>query len=348
MNMSDYRTTTGEPLPDGVRQKRRLRRLWIKRAAWTLPAVLMIGFIIPIRIRVAASGYVTTDHYAEVRPPITGPVAEILVTSGQRVLQGDLLVRLDDSAARAALEEAAAAVRQTEARLARREAELAQEKRQRGHLVNEARLRLEHAEVSLKMTQELHSRGLSSGKALEDQKMNLALAGAAQERLRDEDETLDEKELEELRRELDVKRSAAAKAQAELQSRSIHAPISGETVRYEFVNGELVTPESVLYEIFGGDRLILKLRIPERHAAQVTAGDPYRARLSIYTGIGQQRFRGVVSSLRSVIQSDNQQHYRMAYCTFDDLGMAVPPGTSAEARITVATVPLWFWLAGVR
>jgi len=104
----------------------------------------------------------------------------------------------------------------------------------------------------------------------------------------------------------------------------------------------------VLYEIFGGARQILKLRIPERHAAQVTPGAPYKAVLSIYTGIGRQRFRGKVSALRSVIQSDNQQTYRMAYCTFDDDGLAVPPGTSAEALVTVATVPFWFWMFGIR
>jgi len=346
--MSDYRTTTGEPLPEGGRQRRRLRRLWIRRGAWTAAVVLLVGFIIPVRVRVAASGYVTTENYAEVRPPIAGPVAEILVQSGRRVLQGDLLVRLDDSAARAALEEAAGAVRQAEARLLRREAELAQGKRLRGHLLTEAQLRLDHAGVSLKMTEELHVRGLASGKALEDQKVSLALASATMERLRDEDETLAEKELEELRRELDVRRSAAAGAEAALRARHITAPISGETVRYEFVNGELVTPDSVLYEIFGGDRLILKLRIPERHAAQVMPGDPYKAALNIYTGVGRHRFRGMVSTMRSVIQTDSAQNYRMAYCTFDDRGLAVPPGTSAEARITVATVPLWFWLSGVR
>ncbi len=346
--MSDYRTTTGEPLPEGVRQRRRLRRLWTKRGVWAGAGILLAGFMIPVHIRVAASGYVTTDRYAEVRPSVAGPVAEIRAPSGLRVLSGDLLVRLDDGVARAALDEADGSVRQAEARLVRREAELEQERRLRGHLLADAELRRDHAAASLKMTGELHARGLSSGIALENQKMALALANATLARLHDTDETLAAKELDELRRALEVSRAAAARAQAELRARHIYAPIAGETVRYEFVTGELVTPDSVLYEIFGGDRLVLKLRIPERHAAQVTPGDPYKAVLNIYAGVGRKHFRGTVSALRAVIQSDTVNNYRMAYCTFDDRGLGVPPGTSAEARITVARLPLWFWLAGIR
>ena len=157
--MSDYRITTGEPIPEGRRQRCRQRRLSVKRAVWGGTIVLLAGFIIPVHIRVAANGYVTTDLYAEVRPAVAGQVAEIRAQSGLRVRTGDLLVRLDDAAAKAALDEALGAVSQVEARLVRREAELAQEKRQRNHLLAEARLRRNHAETSLKMTDVKLSKG---------------------------------------------------------------------------------------------------------------------------------------------------------------------------------------------
>lgn len=346
--MSDYRTTTGEPLPAGTRQKRRWRQLWLKRALWVLPVVLLSGFIIPVQVRIPATGYITTDDYAEVRPAATGPVAEILIPSGARVKQGDLLVRLNDSVERAAFDEAVSDAQRAEAQLAYRQAELEQEKRQRNHLLEQAELRTGHAATILKMTEDLHTKGLASGKILENEKTDLALARSDYDRLRDRDETLADKELEVLRRELAVKQSAVTKAEAQLSSRHVNAPISGETVRYEFVIGELITPQSVLYEIFGGSQQILKLRIPERYAAQVTAGAPYKAVLSIYTGIGRKRFSGTVTALRAVIQTDSDQTYRMAYCTFDDRGLGVPPGTSAEARVTVARVPFWFWMFGVR
>jgi len=347
--MSDYRTTTGEPLPEGSREKRRWRRRWIRRTAWIVGTLLLAGFILPVPVRIAATGYVTTDDYAEVRPAETGPVAEILAGSGQAVRKGDMLVRLDDRVQRAARDEAAAAGRRTEAQIASRAAAMEEQQRRQRHLVTQAEIRLAHAETVMKMTADLHAKGLDSGRSLEERKTALALARSECDRLREEDPaTLAFKEIEVLQRELDMQSNAVAKAEAQLETRHILAPISGQAVRYEFVTGELVTPQNVLYEIFGGARQILKLRIPERHAAQVTPGAPYKAVLSIYTGIGRQRFRGKVSALRSVIQSDNQQTYRMAYCTFDDDGLAVPPGTSAEALVTVATVPFWFWMFGIR
>ena len=347
--MSDYRTTTGEPLPEGSRERRRWRRRWMRRTAWIIGIVLLAGFILPVRVRVSASGYVTTDNYAEVRAPETGPVAEIRAHSGQTVQQGEILVRLDDRIQQAARDEAAAAVRRTEALIDSRHAAMEAQRRRQGHLITQAEIRQAHAETVMRMTADLHAKGLDSGRSLEDRKTALALARVECDRLRDEDSaTLARKEIDVLKRELDMLRNALAKADAQLQARHILAPISGRAVRYEFVTGELVTPQNVLYEIFGGERQILKLRIPERHAAQVTPGAPYKAVLSIYTGLGRHRFRGQVSALRSVIQSDNQQTYRMTYCTFDDDGRAVPPGTSAEARITVARVPFWFWMFGIR
>ena len=347
--MSDYRTTTGEPLPEGSRERRRWRRRWMRRTAWIIGIVLLAGFILPVQVRISASGYVTTDNYAEVRAPETGPVAEIRAHSGQTVQQGEILVRLDDRIQQAARDEAAAAVRRTEALIASRHAAMDEQFRRQQFLIGQAEIRRIHAEKMLNMTAELHARGLDSGRSLQDRQTAFDLAISEHRRLRDEDNaTLARKEIEVLKRELDMLRNALAKTDAQLQARHILAPISGQAVRYEFVTGELVTPQNVLYEIFGGGRQILKLRIPERHAAQVTQDAPYKAVLSIYTGLGRHRFRGQVSTLRSVIQSDNQQTYRMAYCTFDDDGRAVPPGTSAEARITVARVPFWFWMFGIR
>lgn len=346
--MSDYRTTIGEPLPESKQTRKRQRRKWIKRIGIAMAVVILAGFLIPIRVRIAASGFITSYDYAEVRPLVAAPIATPLGDSGDTVVKGDLLVSLEDRAILAARDEARYAKLQAEARLARRSAELAQEKRLHEHQLKEAQLKVNHAQTSLLLTEELHTRGLSSGRALEEQRTMLALAEATLERIRDFDPALAEKELEELRREIDVRKSTLMRTEAELQSRHITAPISGTLVKYDFAPGEMVHPDRVLYEIFGGEHLILKLRIPERHATRVSPGDLYKATLSTYKGMGRHRFKGTLTSLRPVIQSDSQHSYRMAYCSFDSMGMDVPPGTSAEARITVGSVPLWFWLLGIR
>jgi RND family efflux transporter MFP subunit len=83
-----------------------------------------------------ASGYVTARRRATVSSKVTGKVLEIFVEEGQSVRQGQVLARLDDSQARAALslaEAQLAASRKSyaedEARL--REAELTFERRER-------------------------------------------------------------------------------------------------------------------------------------------------------------------------------------------------------------------------
>ena len=342
--MSDYRTTTGEPHPISRRDKRRRRAIWLRRGLWGLAAVVVAGFAIPIRIRVAATGYVTTDAYAEVRPAAAGRVAAIMARSGDRVAEGDLLVQLDDRVEQAALDEALHAIRRAESGLVRREAELAQAERERLHRITQAELRMNHAAAALATTEQLHDQGLASGRALEDQRLALTLAQTDLENLKALDQTLGDKELDVLRRELDGLHSTAARVRAHLDTLRITAPLDGALVRYPFSPGELVIPDMVLYEVFGGDRLILKLRIPERHAVRVNPGHPLAARLRTHSGWGAGRFTGRVEEMRAVIQSDTRDAYRQAICTLDTGDRFVPPGTTAEARITIGRVPFWFWL----
>ncbi|MCZ6705011.1 MAG: HlyD family efflux transporter periplasmic adaptor subunit, partial [Bacteroidetes bacterium] len=137
------------------------------------------------------------------------------------------------------------------------------------------------------------------------------------------------------------------RVQARLQSRKILAPIAGQGLRYEFVPGELVQPDRVIYEIFGGDKKILKLRVPERYATMIHPGQEYRAELKSYGGIFPVWFRGKVIAMRNVIQTSNGQTYRSAYCDFDPENYTVPPGTTVEAEISVGRSPLWKALIGI-
>jgi hypothetical protein len=115
--------------------------------------------------------------------------------------------------------------------------------------------------------------------------------------------------------------------------RRIGAPIGGRVLRYEFVIGELVRPGNVLYEIFGGQRRILKLKVAERYAARVFPGQRCTAVLAPYRGPDEIIFEGKVTHLRNVIEGDGEKTYRVAYCTFAAQGLTIPPGTTAQARI---------------
>ncbi len=345
--MGDFRTTSGESLPEPRKTR---RRRWVRRLlAAGVGAVVLAGASWRIRIDryVLAAGYVTTEHYAEVRPPTMGTVAEILVRTGAQVEKGDLMVLLDDSQQRATLEQAQSQVRKAEAQLARREAEIREQKRRLQEDIAIAKLRLENATTKVVRTRELLKKGLVAASALEDARLNEELARALLTSLMSRDQTIYDKELAVLRQELQGQRDAEVRAEAQVRARQIRAPIAGRVLRYEFVIGELVRPEQVLYEIFGGDQQVLKLRIGERYATRVAVGQRYRATLAPYSGLQKVWFEGKVNYLRNVIQADGKRTYRVAYCSFDPQGRTVPPGTTAEARVYYGRSPLLLYLLGL-
>jgi multidrug resistance efflux pump len=345
--MGDYRTTEGEkhPLTFGER-RRRSRRLWLVLVSF-FALLLLAGVLIRVDRYVTASGYVTTENYAEVRPASVGKVAQILKYSGTVVQKGDLLVQLDASEEMAMLEEAMSRMNKTEAEVARRQAEIAEKKREQKEHVAMAKLRLENVSANLRRTRELLEKGLVAGSALENDQLREDLARAELVSLQSRDETIYDKELAVLRQELEARGDAVKRARARVRSREILAPIAGQVLRYEFVIGELVRPESVLYEIFGGDRQVLKLRVAERYATRVADGQAYHARLAPYRGLKQIWFTGKLLSLRNVIQTEGQQTYRVAYCSFEANGFHVPPGTTAEAKIFYGQSCFWFYLFGI-
>jgi multidrug resistance efflux pump len=342
--MGEYRATTGEPALTSVQEGRRRRTRRLSFGLGFLVVLAIAGGVIRLERRFLATGYVTTEIYAEVRPATVGTVSEILVKTGSVVTQGQVLVRLDMAEEQAATEEAESLVLQMESELAQRQAEIAEEQRRHQELIAIARLRVQNTAAKLARAHELLAKGLLAGSAMEDFTLAGQLADAELNSLLKKDGTVYEKELAARRQELAARREVLARAAARQSLKLVRAPVSGQVVRYEFVVGELVRPESVMYEVFGGDRLVLKLRIPERYAARVAEGQRYRANLASYGGLNPVWFKGHIEYLRNAIQAEGLKTYRVAYGDFNTEGRRVSPGTSAEARIYYGKVSLWQFL----
>jgi multidrug resistance efflux pump len=342
--MGEYRTTKGEPAlaSAALRRRRQLRRLGL--FALLIAALGALGTVTRLERSFLATGYVTTETYAEVRPATVGTIAAILVQTGSAVTQGQVLVRLDMAEDQASVEEAQNLVLQLESDLGRRQAEIAEEKRQHLEQIAIARLRLQNAEAKLTRAQELLAKGLLAGSTMEDYTLASQLAAAELDSLLKKDQSIPDQELATRQRAINVRREALARAAARLNLKLVRAPVAGQVLRYEFVLGELVRPENILYEVFGGDRQVLKLRIPERYAERVSEGQRYKALLTSYGGLQPVWFTGHIEHLRNVIQAEGQKTYRVAYGDFDAGGRAVSPGTSAEARIYYGKVSLWQFL----
>ncbi|MBN1672801.1 MAG: HlyD family efflux transporter periplasmic adaptor subunit [Kiritimatiellae bacterium] len=319
----------------------------MKLAAGAALVVLLLGLVLRVERYVLADGYVIAETYAEVRPTAAGIVAEICARTGTQVNKDDLLVQLDDSAEQAARREATLRADKMAAELVQRTTETAEQRRKLDESVTRAKLQLEHAERKLTRFQTLMAKGMVAASEYEDAKLAAALARAELASLTAIDHSVFEQELDVIRRELDAQREAAQRAEAQARMRQIRAPIDGEVLRYEFARGELVRPESVLMEIFGGDKRLLKLYVPERHAARVAKGQAYRAKLTSLNGLRSVWFDGHVGRLRNVIQGEGASRYRVAYCQFDPGTWDVPYGASAEARIYYGRSCLWLYLLGM-
>ena len=346
--MGEYRQTTGEKPPATRGERRRTRNRAVVFAVISVAALLLTGGTIKVVRRVPASGYVTTAEYAEVRSPLAGGVAEIVRGSGEWVQSGEVLLRLDDAIERALLAEAESELERSSAELAFKEAELAERQRERANQIATAKMTLDHARRRLEITSRLSEKGLASARDEMEDNFKLELAEAEHARLSQTDFSLAERQLQILRQARQSRREAVARATANLEARKIRAPAAGRLFRHTFYPGEVVRPDMVLYEVFGGDGYVLRLRVPERYATDVIEGQRVRARLRTMRGLQRRRWlRGKVIELRDAIQSEGNQTYRVVYCAFDPGSLSPPPGTSADVQITVGKSPLWQAVLGL-
>jgi RND family efflux transporter MFP subunit len=204
-----------------------------------------------------ASGYVTARRQATVSAKITGKVTEVLIEEGQRVKEGAVLARLDDTEARAQLD------------LAR--AQLAQARSQEG----EIRAMLAQAERDYARQQELYGRQLVAAQALD---AALAQRDMLRARLANN--------VEQVR----VATEAVAVAEVQLDNTVIRAPFSGVVVAKSAQPGEMISPISAgggftrtgIGTIVDMDSLEIQVDVNESFINRVTPEQPVEATLNAY------------------------------------------------------------------
>jgi RND family efflux transporter MFP subunit len=204
-----------------------------------------------------ASGYVTARRQATVSAKITGKVTEVLIEEGQRVKEGAVLARLDDTEAKAALT------------LAR--AQLVQARSQEG----EIRAMLAQAERDYTRQQELFQRQLVAAQALD---AALAQRDMLRARLANN--------VEQVR----VANENVAVAQVQLDNTVIRAPFSGVVIAKSAQPGEMISPISAgggftrtgIGTIVDMDSLEIQVDVNESFINRVTAEQPVEATLNAY------------------------------------------------------------------
>ncbi len=198
----------------------------------------------------SASGYVVAHHKIEVGAKVMGRVSWIGVEKGDKVQQGQVLVRLEDSEFRAQVNQARANVAAAQARLDQlRAGSRPQEKLKDRAAVLEAEATLRNAEAEYARAEKLYRAGVVSkaelDRALAQRDTARALVQAARQASAMTDIGPRVEEIRAARAEVQQMKAAQDYAQTQLAATVIKAPISGTVLQRIVERGEMVSPSAV-------------------------------------------------------------------------------------------------------
>jgi HlyD family secretion protein len=193
-----------------------------------------------------ATGYIVAAHKIELASKVSGRVAWIGVEKGDRVKQGQTLVRLEDEEFRARVTEAEGQLNSLKAQLAALENGSRPEEKARSQAdLEQVRADLENARVSLNRTRALVEDGIMSKQALDDaqarydaQVARFASYEKAHALVRTGPRR---EEIDSMRAQVKQAEGTLAFAQTQLENTVISAPISGVILERNVERGEFVT-----------------------------------------------------------------------------------------------------------
>jgi HlyD family secretion protein len=201
----------------------------------------------------SASGYVVAHHKTAVGAKVMGRVAWIGVEKGDKVQQGQVLVRLEDSDFRAQSNQARANLAAAQARLDQlRTGSRPQEKLKDKAGVLQAEATLRNAEAEYERTEKLYRAGVSSkaelDRAIAERDTTRALLEAARQSSAMTDMGPRAEEIRVADAQVRQMKAALDYAETQLAATEIRAPVSGTVLQRIVERGEMVSPSA-----FGGE-----------------------------------------------------------------------------------------------
>jgi HlyD family secretion protein len=197
-------------------------------------------------IVLSASGYIVAHHKINLNSKVTGRVQWIGVEKGDKVKEGQILVRLEDDEFRAQYEQATGSAENARAYLEElQNGSRPEEIQQAQHNLDEAKATLADDQVTLGRTKELWGQGVVSKQALDDATGKF---GADQQRVNSLDKAFQLAKLGPRKEEIARARGALEQAQGQadyakslLDATVIRAPVTGTILERAAEKGELVT-----------------------------------------------------------------------------------------------------------
>src|ERR1700719_2598651 len=195
-----------------------------------------------------ATGYIIPHHKIEANSKVTGRVAWIGVEKGDKVKEGQVLVRLEDQKFRAQYQQARGAVDSAKARLLHNEhGSRPEEIQQADHNLSEARASAMNDKINLDRARDLFAQGVVSKQNLDDAS---AKYDASQQRMNSLEQSFQlaklgprSEEVLHARGDLLQAEGQMAYAKAQLDATVIRAPVNGTILERTAEKGELVTAQ---------------------------------------------------------------------------------------------------------
>src|ERR1700761_4908976 len=196
----------------------------------------------------SATGYIVAHHTINVNSKVTGRLAWIGVEKGDKVKEGQVLVKLEDEEFRASYEQAKGALDNARAYLEDLEhGSRPEEIQQAQHNLDEARATLVDDKLTLDRTKELSAAGVVSRQALDDA---TAKFDSDQQRVNSLDKAFQLMKIGPRPEEIARARGSVAQAQgladyakSQLDATVIRAPVTGTILDRTAEKGELITAQ---------------------------------------------------------------------------------------------------------
>lgn len=239
------------------------------------------------------SARTATLSRVDVGATVTGRVEAVLVREGDRVRQGQVLVRLEPEEARAALAQARAAEVQARSRLAGlrstgRTGAQAQ--------LGQAEATLVAAQAELRRVEQLVGQGFLSASRLDDARRALEVArgqrdaAAAQARANADQGT----DIRQAQAQLDAARAATEAARVRLEQATIEAPADARVLSRQVEPGQIVQPGKALLGLALAGPIQAVAQVDERFLQQLRVG---QAAVVVADAFPQQRIAARVLSI---------------------------------------------------
>ncbi len=199
-------------------------------------------------IVLSATGYIVAHHTINVNSKVTGRLSWIGVEKGDKVKEGQVLVRLEDQEFRASYEEARGALENSRAYLEElQHGSRPEEVQQAQHNLDEARATLANDKLTLDRTKELAGGGVVSHQALDDA---TAKFESDQQRVNSLEKAFQLSKIGPRAEEIARAQGAVMQAQgaldyakSQLDATVIRAPVTGTILDRTAEKGELITAQ---------------------------------------------------------------------------------------------------------